>query len=117
MRIFSRKGGGRSLTGGARISIVGVGGLASLLVLALPVAGLAASPADGPKLSIFLASASTLTDQEMATETASGLHPVTPTPAVGEAQPKVHLWDELQPPPVAPIVQNQSVTITVHTVP
>jgi hypothetical protein len=117
MRIFGRTGGGRSPRGGAQMSIAGVGGLASLLVLALPVAGLAASPADGPRLSISLASASTLTDQEMATETASGLHTVAPAPAVGENQPKVHLWDELQPPPVAPIGQNQSVTITVHTVP
>ena len=113
MRIFSREGGGRGLRSWTQMSIAGVGGLASLLVLALPVAALAASPAEG----LLLASASTLTDQEMATETASGLHPVTPAPGVGETQPKVHLWDELQPPPVAPIVQNQSVTITVHTVP
>jgi hypothetical protein len=57
----------------------------------------------------LLASASQLSNDEMAGEAASGLEAGSPVPDTLTAPPKVRLWDELRPP-VVPLLQNQSAT-------
>jgi hypothetical protein len=66
---------------------------------------------------ILLASASTLTPSEMANQTGSGLSgPAAPAPGGLTSQPRIRLWDELHQVTI-PVVQDQSVTFTVRTVP
>lgn len=66
---------------------------------------------------VLLASASTLTPSELANQTGTGLNePAASAPNGGISQPRIRLWDELHPTTI-PVIQDQSVTFMVRTVP
>lgn len=76
-----------------------------------------AGDAIGPTgLKVLLASASNLTDGEMAAQTAGSLPLAAPVPDLQVLRPKVRLWDELVPT-ISAAAQNQAATVTVHTGP
>lgn len=105
---------GSSGPGQLRLSLIGaVLGLAALVVPAIASAKDAPDPAN---LSVLLASASTLTDSEMAAQSGGKSQSATLAPNVQAIHPKVHLWDELVPT-LSATMGNQSTTITMHTGP
>ena len=93
-----------------------IGVALAVAMLAAPGPVWAGSDASAAGLGVLLASATNLTDGEMAAQTGSGLHLAAPVPDLQQLRPKVRLWDELVPT-ISAAMQNQSATITVHTGP
>lgn len=109
---FRRECTKRRNPGWASLRLIGAAfGITALL---MPGTVLAGDMPGAGGIEVLLTSASNLTDGEMATQAAEGLHFAAPLPDVPSLRARVHLWDELAPT-VAASLQNQSTTITIHT--